>query len=233
MRFCQVLPMIKEIIKKTPVVRSLARAIMAMTVEQRRKNFDSGRYWESRYRKGKNSGPGSYSRLAAYKAEFLNDFVERHDIQSVIEFGCGDGAQLQLLKFPEYIGVDVSLTVLDHTTKMFAGDTSKRFMLLQDFDGSQADLSMSLDVIYHLVEDKVFEAHMRQLFDAAKSFVIIYSSNIDDRSVSAHVRNRKFTDWVATNTDAELVLHDANPYPFSVSDPDETSPADFFVFKVR
>lgn len=37
-----------------------------------------------------------------------NDFVRARGIDSVIEFGCGDGAQLALAEYPAYGGIDVS-----------------------------------------------------------------------------------------------------------------------------
>src|ERR1700754_3603743 len=80
----------------------------------------SAEYWEERYRYGGNSGAGSYNRLAAFKANVLNEFVAANDIRSVIEFGSGDGAQLELAKYPDYTGVDVSDTVLDVTRLKFA-----------------------------------------------------------------------------------------------------------------
>jgi hypothetical protein len=39
-----------------------------------------------------------------YKAAFLNLFVSAHNVQTVIEFGCGDGANLQLYKIPRFVG---------------------------------------------------------------------------------------------------------------------------------
>ena len=56
----------------------------------------SKRYWESRYAAGRSFGVGSYSKFAKFKAEILNSFVEKHSVKSVIEFGCGDGNQLNL-----------------------------------------------------------------------------------------------------------------------------------------
>lgn len=68
----------------------------------------SREYWEARYSQDGDSGSGSIGRLARFKAEFLNSFVLEHDVGSVIEFGCGDGRQLQLAEYPRYIGLDVS-----------------------------------------------------------------------------------------------------------------------------
>ena len=68
----------------------------------------SAKYWELRYRRGGNSGAGSYNNLAKFKANFLNNFVIENHIKSVIEWGCGDGHQLSLASYPQYIGYDVS-----------------------------------------------------------------------------------------------------------------------------
>src|ERR1043166_6778511 len=56
-----------------------------------------------------------------------------------------------------------------------------------------------IDVVYHLVEDEVFEAHMATLFAASKRFVGVYSSDTDENHTyePPHVRHRQFTRWVA------------------------------------
>ena len=57
----------------------------------------SARYWEDRYADGGNSGDGSQGLNAQFKADFLNAFVKEPKVMNVIEYGCGDGRQLQLL----------------------------------------------------------------------------------------------------------------------------------------
>jgi hypothetical protein len=200
----------------------------------KRDSFDgSASYWERRYTDGGNSGAGSYNRLAEFKADFLNDFVERHDIRSVIEFGSGDGAQLELARYADYTGIDVSKTAIAATRSRFAGDGSKRFFETAEApDGIMAELALSLDVIYHLVEDDVFDAYMRDVFDAATRFVIIYSSNAETPTSASHVRHRRFTDWIERNR-ADFALREdvPNPFPFDENDPDNTSFANFYIFE--
>lgn len=84
-------------------------------------------YWERRYVTGGTSGAGSYGAMADVKAAFLNRFVAEHKVQSVIEFGCGDGNQLALANYPSYIGLDVSRTALDRCLTRFAADPTKSF----------------------------------------------------------------------------------------------------------
>ena len=196
-------------------------------------SFSSADYWERRYVSGGTSGAGSYNRLAQFKAKVLNDFVERNNVQSVIEFGSGDGAQLELANYPFYTGVDVSRTVVDLAKERFRDDPSKRFFHLSDVSpDSRAELSLSLDVIYHLLEDEAFEEYMRRLFDAATRFVSIYSSNYDALGGALHVRHRCFTKWVEERRpDFALVRHIPNEFPFDEDDQDNTSFADFYIFE--
>lgn len=226
--------MMKQLVKKTPLVRNIARWIMEKVAIRGQRDFRSGDYWEARYQKKGNSGPGSYNRLAYFKADTLNKFVATYDVKSVIEFGSGDGAQLWLARFPSYIGVDVSRTAITMTRVAFSQDQSKRFIHFDDLRPEDyADLSLSLDVIYHLIEDSVFDEYMNKLFDSAKRYVIVYSSNDSARkSASAHVKHRAFTEWVAqARPDFQLIEKLENPYPEDIRDLDNTSFADFFFFE--
>jgi hypothetical protein len=195
--------------------------------------FSSADYWESRYRQGGNSGAGSYGRLARFKAEIVNAFVRDHAIASVIEFGSGDGAQLALAEYPSYVGVDVSPTAVALCRQRFAADSSKHFHLARGSarELGAADLALSLDVVFHLVEDAVFDAYMRDLFGHARRFVIIYASDEDAATRDAHVRHRRFTDWIARNADGwQRIAHIGNRYGFDPSQPADTSFCDFHIF---
>jgi SAM-dependent methyltransferase len=195
----------------------------------------SSTYWERRYKTGGNSGAGSYGRLAQFKAGFLNEFVDQHPIASVIEYGCGDGAQLKLARYTSYTGVDVSAKAVEICRGLFADDASKQFLQLDDATPDlMADLSLSLDVIYHLVEDSVFDAYMRRLFESARLFVIVYASNTDQSWPAKHVRHRKFTRWVEQNKPEWLLQFTfKNAYPYNPVDSEQTSFADFYVFAQR
>jgi SAM-dependent methyltransferase len=203
--------------------------------------FSSKKYWEKKYRSGGNSGPGSYGRLAEFKAQVINDLVKEMNLQSVIEFGCGDGNQLSYFSFEKYTGFDVSEFILKQTIKKFENDPSKSFFLHDPFcfvdrEGVfQADMTMSLDVIFHLVEDEIFNKYMTNLFAYARQFVVIYSSNTTKqyRFQAKHVLHRKFTDWTNANCpDWEMIRKIENIYPLINNEEDE-SMADFYIFQRR
>ena len=192
----------------------------------------SSAYWEYRYSIDGDSGAGSYNRLAEFKAKILNGFTEEHDIERVVEFGSGDGNQLSLCHFKNYIGFDVSPTVIKLTREKFAKDSSKTFLHVDEYAGQTAELALSLDVIYHLIEDDVFDAYMHRLFASAEKYVIIYSSNKIGEQCVEHVKHRKFTDWVEKNAkNFALLQFIPNQYPIKdKEDAPDTSFADFYVF---
>ncbi len=173
------------------MIQRIFRALLGMKGNP----FMSSKYWESRYAAGGNSGEGSYGRLAEFKADFLNNFTRDHDVLTAIELGCGDGNQLSMLKYPNYLGLDVSPTAVKICKRKFAGQKNFRFMTYRPerFNPGtfgQFDLAISLDVLYHLVELPTFETYMQHLFKLSTKHVIIYSSN-EDHIENVHVVHRK------------------------------------------
>ena len=193
-------------------------------------NFSSKDYWESRYHDGGNSGVGSYNIFAEFKAEILNNFVLENNIESVIEFGFGDGNQLSFANYPKFTGFDVSETVVKNCKIKFKNDKTKKFYILDDYKGQKADLTLSLDVIYHLSEYKVFEDYMERLFNASKKYVIIYSSNYN-REDAVYIKHRKFTDYVEKNMSRwKLIQFIPNKYPYE-GDYRTGSFSDFYIYQ--
>ncbi|WP_205328444.1 class I SAM-dependent methyltransferase [Glycomyces sp. YM15] len=171
----------------------------------------------------------------------LNKFVADEGIDTVIEFGCGDGEQLALAAYPRYLGLDVSPTMLSQTMARFAEDATKSFALYDPARYSDragiitADLVLSLDVIFHLTEDDVYDLHLEHVFGAARNHVVLYTSDADDPGLSVewapHVRHhpvvrdveKHFPEW-------RLSERIPNPRPWTAEDP-EGSMSDFFIYE--
>src|SRR5689334_12644093 len=134
----------KEILKRIPIVGDVARRIYGSFASSTKAALEafpgSAEYWENRYSAGGHSGVGSYGSFAQFKADVLNEFVATNHIENVIEFGCGDGNQLSLAKYPKYMGFDVSSTALSKCRQRFESDPSKSFRLVSDYSGETADL---------------------------------------------------------------------------------------------
>ena len=220
-------------IKKIPFLEKTTRKLQQLWISLPYVFNNSESYWIERYQSGGNSGEGSYNELAEFKAEILNQFVGQENIKSVIEFGCGDGNQLKLCKYPAYLGFDISPDAINRCKKIFKNDHTKDFRLMSNYAHQTAELTLSLDVIFHLVEDNVFEEYMHRLFDASEKYVIIYSSDYEGNSVldGAHVRHRKFTEWVGQNKpEWKLINYIPNRFPL-VKDSVKGSPSDFYIYE--
>ena len=163
----------------------------------------SAAYWESRYAAGGASGLGSTGPQAAWKADVVNRWVRELGVTSVVDLGCGDGQQLALAEYPRYLGIDASGTAVRRCMARFADDRTKSFLRLAPGEFAdpagwlRADLALSMEVLFHLVEREVFEDHLRLLFSSARRWVVICSNDTDGGERVAHERHRSFTPWVA------------------------------------
>jgi len=224
--------MIKGLLKKIPVVGPLAVRVKRKVCKPA--PFEgSTQYWENRYQAGGNSGAGSYDKLALFKAEVINAFVKERQVETVVEFGCGDGNQTSLGCYPSYVGFDISEKAIAACRQRFQSDPSKQFRDMSECQSEKAQLALSLDVIYHLVEDEVFRTYIERLFEAATRFVIIYASNYDLFSPQTpHVRHRHFTSYVEANFPCwKMTQHVPNRYPISRFK--WGSFADFYIYELQ
>ncbi|QDU38819.1 Putative glycosyltransferase EpsH [Maioricimonas rarisocia] len=223
---------------RLPVIRTVYRQWIALKWQVGRRRFPgSASYWEARYAQGLDSGPGSYGRLAEFKAEFINEFVRAHDITSVVEWGCGDGSQASLIECPKYTGIDIAPTVIERCRKRFEDDSSREFHVRSQMSPGQLEpheLALSLDVIFHLIEDDVYEQYMTELFASASRYVVVYSTNDDSIPAPPQARHRQFTDWVEANAaDWELIDVRGNRYPHDPAAYTSTSRCSFYAFRRR
>jgi len=150
-------------------------------------------YWEERYLAGKRgSGPGSRGEAAERKAAFVNALIAEHEVNRVIDWGCGDGEIARRLVCRRYVGLDVSPAAIALCQEIV--ELPRRTWIA--FDGwrrpqmPEAQLSLSLDVIFHLTEERLYRRHLRLVFGAAP-LVCIHSSNRNEEGES-HVLHREF-----------------------------------------
>lgn len=192
-------------------------------------------YWKKRYATGGNSGSGSYGGLAEYKAASLNRFIADHKIESIVEFGSGDGNQLGLINISKYLGLDVSPDAIANTGKMYEHDQSKSF-LLYDPDNFQlspevsAQLAISMDVILHLTEDERFDGYMQNLFASATRFVGIFNTATETQlaTMAKHNRFRDHRVWISSKL-PEVKEIRVDMLPESYGYPAETG---FFYYEI-
>ena len=133
--------------------------------------------------------------------------------------------------------------ISDYTGFMYLGkmiefnDTEKMFYEKQAYHQARTfDLSLSLDVIYHLVEDDVFSDYMDNLFRSSRKYVCIYASNTEEQisDYAPHVRHRRFTDYIQNHFPSwMLYVHIPNAYPYDPENPSNTSFSEFYIFQKK
>ena len=157
--------------------------------------FNSKEYWENRYQGGGNSGIGSYGVSATIKADYINSVISKYNIKTINDLGHGDGNQINLLEgFTSYTGYDVSSTIRDKCILQFQDD--RRYTFINDVSQfKQANLAMSLDVLYHITEQEVFVDYIDKLFSIGE-YILIYAEDRDHRG-NSHVVCRKFTNYIS------------------------------------
>lgn len=196
-----------------------------------RKNFKSAEYWEQRYAKNGNSGLGSYGELAAFKSRVVNSLLLKYDIQKVLDWGCGDGNQISTINFKQYVGLDVSKTIVLKCREKFKNDKTKIFHIPSqenlDKYGGGCDMTLSLDVLFHLIEDDVYQLYLDNLVKYTTKFILVYSCNFDDDNFAVHVKPRSFQSDLESRG-VKLVEFYSNP--FKSNDHTRGSFSDFYLF---
>ncbi|SEQ15205.1 methyltransferase domain-containing protein [Butyrivibrio sp. TB] len=198
--------------------------------------FDSREYWEKRYSSGDNSGSGSYGRLAQFKARIINDFCYNHNVSSIVEWGCGDGNNCKMFTVEKYVGYDVSKTAIEICSSKIK-IPNRQFI---KYDGEKVhspemgELSLSMDVLYHLIEDEMFDNYMFNLFNSSERYVAIYSFDGElESSMASHVKYREHSNYVSRHFPnyRKLKIIENDFKRTEQSDPDTTSWCDFFFYE--
>jgi hypothetical protein len=183
-------------------------------------------YWDNRYKNNGNSGNGSYGLLAEFKAEIINNFIHENNIYNIIELGCGDGNQCSLFKIDNYLGLDISPSVIHYCNNKFQNNSKYNFKIYNNnyLNKEIYELSLSLDVIYHILDDNEYKKYMEDLFNFSNKYVIIYSNNYEGHK-AGHMYTKNFTkdveNWFNNYKIKQIIKQ---KYP-------EQSSADFYIYE--
>ena len=111
---------------------------------------------------GKNgfSNSGSQIEFTKIYIDFLQKFMKKHHIASVVDVGCGDWQSFRYIDWAgvEYFGYDVVKFVIERNQRLFA-EPSITFIYADaiETDLPKADLLICKDVLQHLSNDKVMK----------------------------------------------------------------------------
>jgi SAM-dependent methyltransferase len=165
-----------KFIRKILDDRGAKRLFNSLGVIQKDGQLDYKLYWDKHYLTGGDSGAGSFGAFSSWKADIVNQVISTYQINTVLEFGCGDGNQLLKFQIPEYRGLDVSSSAVATCKEIFKNDKSKSFSVIRpnsNLDVSSAQLVMSLEVLMHITLEEDYLWTLEKIFESSEEFVLI------------------------------------------------------------
>jgi len=132
-------------------------------------------YWRARYAAGGHSGSGSRGIEAVWKQALVLKYARRAKVQSIMDFGCGDGVVargfLKELPGVTYTGLDI--------VPFSVPSTEERKLLTIDLAGEEppdlgtADMVLCLDVLFHCRSQERHDRLLRRVVEATRKVALI------------------------------------------------------------
>jgi len=130
-------------------------------------------YWENRYASEGTSGDGSIGELRAWKWKVITEFLPT--IDHVIDLGCGDLSFWDGRKCKNYIGIDVSKTIIERNRKKrpewsFINSPAEEYI-----NGLKKECVFCLDVLFHIMNLEAFIAILNNLCFYSTNYIFVHT----------------------------------------------------------
>lgn len=142
----------------------------------------SGRFSEiyDRNEWGYGSGVGSLPLNNVAYINFIRMFIERNNIQSVVDFGCGDWQFSRFIGWAGvlYTGFDIVEDVIQNNKRYFARETISFHTYTPETDLPAADLFLCKDMFQHIPNNSI--RSYLDMFKARGRFLLITNDDWPD-----------------------------------------------------
>lgn len=105
------------------------------------------------------SGSGSYPGNTATYRDFLTNFLNKKNIKTVVDYGCGDWQFSKLIDWSNisYTGIDCVESVVQNNINNYTKDniTFKQLKTFEEFFTYKADLLLIKDVLQHWLNNEI------------------------------------------------------------------------------
>ena len=127
---------------------------------------------------GGSSGHGSLFENNKEYIDFLHNFIDEKQINSISDIGCGDWETMSNVNLDgiKYTGYDVVQRIIEINTENYSTDSIKFIHTSINYDYNDADLLICKDVMQHLTFYNI-ESILKQLHKYKYSFLINDSTN--------------------------------------------------------
>jgi len=141
---------------------------------------------------GGSSGPGSSPELNKKYIEYLNDFIQKNNIKSIVDIGCGDWQIMSLVNLDnvQYYGYDTSSIIIDANNKKYKRKNINFIYndLDQAVDFKAADLLICKDVLQHLSYHNIHKI-LLQLHKYKHFFIIGNTGRMGETTVNRNIKD--------------------------------------------
>jgi len=129
---------------------------------------------------GKGSGPGSRAKGTEDYRKVLTDLLMENDVNSVLDYGCGDWQFSHLIEWPKYVtsytGVDIVKSVIDTNIELHSNNVIRFEHCTNSYLFPDVDLIVCKDVLQHL-SNKTISALLKKFVKHSKYIFITNDSN--------------------------------------------------------
>lgn len=130
-------------------------------------------YWEDRYRQGGASGEGSVGEVRAWKWKIIDSYVP--NLESVVDVGCGDLRFWLGRKCKDYVGIDVSNTILERNKSLHP---DWRFILASSdkfIKSLKKECVFCFDLLFHIMNEDSFVKTLHNICRYSSRYVLIHT----------------------------------------------------------
>ncbi len=178
------------------------------------KQKDKYNYWEKRYKAGGHSGKGRKGLERWWKQRQIRKYTNAND---VIDVGCGDLDFWQGKKIKNYIGIDVSESLLKKNKKkrsqwkfiLSGGEVTHNIFAKDVF---------CFEMLYHIMDDKSYVEILENLTKYSTRYIFIQTWNenpVKELEIRGHYQKyRDFNKYISLIESRGFKLIAIKKYPY-------------------
>jgi len=166
------------------------------------------------------SGPGSSEEYTREWRAFVQEFISKNTVMTIVDWGCGDWTHSKLIDWnnAKYFGIDIVPSLIESLNQQFADENTSFHLFDPDIISSRSlisivcqnvDVIICKDVIQHLPNDVSIEL-LKTFIDSCK-FLILVNDIKGNPNVDTHIGGCRHVDprlppISITSDDPEIML---------------------------